>query len=455
LEILKNIKKMNIEEEVENNKIMKNSQKQKLNLKSKYKSIWINWLSKTSAHGVPIIIRAKYKPLKLIWIIFFIICVCYFIISLVKLSIRYSEYNTKTSYSIVNELSVEFPAIDICNLNPSQTYDKDLKDLLFFYPYNMTNSINYLDRLQDNILSYLYIGGIVAGIGPYFPYQIDQMIISCKFDGVECNKNDFYMYSDYNYGMCFRFNGGIVKTVSGSQKSDFGFDNQYSQEKREKKRIYDAGSKTGLKMELFVGNPESNWFTNKNGIRLTIHNGNAYPFNDGIDISTGKSVHIGVTKNVMNKLSSPYSNCISDLDEALKQYKNSNKFTFLNQMKNVHNMTDYSQSFCIRLCQQKYIESQCKCYDPRLPVPNDIIQANFKSSFMEYNYALAFLDDERYTSPCNPFNRNDLSEYICLNNKTEEFKSSGLQKCLRDCPSECSSIDFSKEISELDYPSDQ
>jgi hypothetical protein len=426
---------------------------------NKYRRILIEWMRQTTCHGISNVERGNTKILKLIWTIFILSSIGYLLYNLVNLASRFKSYKVQTSFSIVNELSVEFPAIDICNLNPSQYNDLDLKQLLSLTPQNLSSSITYLDRLEDSILGYLYIGNIVANIGVVYPYKLEQMIISCEFDGVKCDENDFYMYSNYNYGMCYRFNGGITKKVTKINDTVSYIDVEYSQKNTDKKIVYNnAGIRSSFKMELFVGNPQSNWFSNKNGIRLIVHNASDYvdPLDDGFDVQTGKSVDIGVSRNIINRLPSPYSNCIGDLDEAIRSYegKSDNKtFTFLTQMKEEHNFNVYSHYFCVKLCRQDYIVGPCKCYDAGLPIPNDILEESYRKSYSSYESRLDFLNDPRFLTPCNPFDLTNLTEYICMYNYRAKFKIDGLQKCLDYCPLECTDVDFKKEISELRYPS--
>ena len=39
-------------------------------------------------------------------------------------------------------------------------------------------------------------------------FYLSQMLVSCKFNGVPCSLDSFYYYHDYDYGSCYRFNGG-------------------------------------------------------------------------------------------------------------------------------------------------------------------------------------------------------------------------------------------------------
>jgi hypothetical protein len=62
-------------------------------------------------------------------------------------------------------------------------------------------------------------------------FTIDTMLISCFYNGDQCNKSDFTYFHTYEYGNCYTFN------------------------KKDARKTKISGSRTGLQLEIFVGVP--------------------------------------------------------------------------------------------------------------------------------------------------------------------------------------------------------
>lgn len=109
-----------------------------------------------------------------------------------------------------------------------------------------------------------------------FGYRLDEMMISCRFEENDCDLKDWYQFYDFNYGNCFRFNGGITNTA-GYEKN-----NSSSRLLMHQKA---SGWRNGLKLELFIGYNQR--FITKNGFRILIHNQSDTP-----DINSGNCLAI-------------------------------------------------------------------------------------------------------------------------------------------------------------------
>ena len=122
---------------------------------------------------------------------------------------------------------------------------------------------------------------------------INEMLVSCTFNSIECSASDFSWYFDTYFGNCFTFNS------TGR--------NQISQ----------SGKLNGLKMELFVGQAVTvEQVAKNNGLHIFIFNETVTtnPFSDGVDASAGKETSILLDKNRVVKIQKPYGACTPDLN---------------------------------------------------------------------------------------------------------------------------------------------
>ncbi len=125
---------------------------------------------------------------------------------------------------------------------------------------------------------------------------IEQMIVSCQYQGEPCSSKDFFYYHDYNYGSCFSFNLGKVNNASKYGKI----------EKKEILESKNSGWNNGLQLELYVGNPDRQQKYNfKGGVRIVVHNQSITPFpnDDGIDVATGQQTNVAISRSFVNHLS--------------------------------------------------------------------------------------------------------------------------------------------------------
>ena len=96
---------------------------------------------------------------------------------------------------------------------------------------------------------------------------------------------------------------------------------------------------------------------------MLVHNQSTQPFtlSTGINVQTGLETYVGVSRLFSTKLSSPYSNCISDL--------NSNNIIsqkLFGYMKSL-NVSYYDETFCLKICDQDKLIDKCGCCDITTP----------------------------------------------------------------------------------------
>jgi hypothetical protein len=294
----------------DNLKIDKISLKDKLNECVAYSTL----------HGIPHLFKKTFFGIKLVWSICLIISwstCAYFII---RSLLQYFEFKVNVNVELISERPTHFPSVDICNLTPYDgdaihvsklnfTLDSSHPDLEMSYSHedeNVDNLKNYLREFAQNKLireekydqmnrrnndkyhnilmtknTKILAGNIIrhklnefeneasrgllnlTAIG----FQLNRMLISCKFQGMLCSPADFTMYHNYYYGNCYRFNGGVDS------------DNK----KVEIKKSTKPGWRFGLQLELFTG--KNGILSLKSGFRILVHNQSdtvAFPEEDGI-----------------------------------------------------------------------------------------------------------------------------------------------------------------------------
>lgn len=331
--------------------------------------------------------------------------------------LSYYSHDTVSSSKLIYEAPTNFPAVVICNLN---AYDGDIareamNEILISKNITQENSkkaIDFVEIASENFKSFFEAEALENNFDLYFNgFYLSQMLISCKYQGIECTIEDFVHYHDYNYGNCYRFNG-IDKNTNVSNSGEIRMSKK-------------AGWKNGLQLELYVGDiVNQQQYTFKSGMRVIIHNQSVTPFadEDGIDVSVGQQTNIGISRLFINHLPYPYSNCVKKIEDHL----NSNNF--FAYLKNYYEITDYRQNFCLKACFQKFLISFCGCFDLKLPRQNN--SSNI-SGCVEVN------------------------KINCIRNGESIFyNSSEIDKCYMDCPTECSQVIYDTKISTAGYPAE-
>ena len=102
-------------------------------------------------------------------------------------------------------------------------------------------------------------------------------------------------------------------------------------------------------MSLLKGDPSQQvrWSTT-NGIYMVVHNASTNPLHlpEGINLATGFESYVSVSRTFTKRLSSPYSDCIDDLNP-FSSYSS----VLFGYMKSL-DLTDYNQIFCYKMCFQ-------------------------------------------------------------------------------------------------------
>ncbi len=155
------------------------------------------------------------------------------------------------------------------------------------------------------------------------------------------------------------------------------------------------------------------------GFHVFVHNKSNPPeFDAGFHVAVGAETNVAFTRTFSNRLSSPYSDCVSQKD--IEQTDS----VFINAFK-LYNHT-YTQKRCFSYCYQRRLVYVCKCSDLSIPY----FQSNSKKGCTTYeNVGCLF---EVYS---------------------QFYKYEVVANCSDECPIECQSISYSYSLSSYNYPS--
>uniref|UniRef100_A0A914Y447 Degenerin mec-4/10 cytosolic domain-containing protein n=1 Tax=Panagrolaimus superbus TaxID=310955 RepID=A0A914Y447_9BILA len=161
-----------------------------------------------------------------------------------------------------------------------------------------------------------------------------ELVHKCSFNGQACDiENDFLTHVDPTFGSCFTFNHNRTVNLTSIR----------------------AGPMYGLRMLVYVNASDYMPTTEATGVRLTIHDKEDFPFPDtfGYSAPTGYVSSFGLKLRRMSRLPAPYGDCVPD--GKTSDY--------------IYSEYEYSVEGCYRSCFQQLVLKDCRCGDPRFPVP--------------------------------------------------------------------------------------
>ena len=281
-----------------------------------------------------------------------------------------------------------------------------------------TSMLRYIDRAISvaDILS-VYRNNYL-GINKYNSgFKLTDMLISCTYSGQACSASDFFWYYDFFYGNCYRFNGGPAVTSDQSNPD-------YSYTSEPVKKAYKPGWRNGLRLELYstTGMP----YSYKNGFRLIVHNQSTpvYPDEDGIDVPLGFQTNLAVKRTFLNRLPSPYSDCITVLNEKIASTNSVLQKVY--QQIQTGLIWQYKSKYCFNMCYLLYVKRTCGC------TPVDYV----------------------YLQDVDVICQNS-THVICTGKSYFDFyQGDQVDICYSNCPQECSVTSYQVEATQANYPSD-
>ncbi|KAL6724844.1 hypothetical protein Aduo_019697 [Ancylostoma duodenale] len=200
----------------------------------------------------------------------------------------------------------------------------------------MTDGVAMLTKAKENLM--FTMSALSAEQRVALSQSKLEFIEMCSFNGHECDiEQDFRLHVDPEFGNCFTFNYDVNNNYTSSR----------------------AGPMYGIRVLLFVNTSDYMSTSESAGVRLAIHAPTEYPFPDtfGYSAPVGFASSFGMKKKLIQRLSSPYGDCI-------------HTETF-NQSDYIYQHYDYHPEGCHRSCFQTNLIRDCSCGDPRFPVPQN------------------------------------------------------------------------------------
>ena len=330
------------------------------------------------------------------------------------LILSYLEYGVTTSIRTVTETPAVFPKVTFCSINPLST----LYSFQMLKNISDTNSLVNKTRHEKNIISSTLNSAILGSLSGSSQYEkmkvshnLQDIVLSCMFNFVSCDLNQFKWEFDPFYGNCWSFNSGF--NSSGGTV--------------DLKTSSVPGNGFGLQLELYLNYYENLTYFNSiaggRGAIIRIDNvSHAIDYaRDGIQISTGFSTSIALKRVFKSSLPKPYSDCdIDDVTSSSTIY--SDLYTLI-----VKSPVEYTQKYCLIQCLQKLAFDKCNC---TYSFFGSVIKGNVCTTNDELNCAF----NQYYVT----YSTNSYVQKVCI----------------PQCPLECSSSMFTYTLSSLELVGD-
>ena len=323
-------------------------------------------------------IKMLYNPhvtIKLFWFVCLLASLAissYLFIGIFK---AFFNYEVNTSIREIFETPMLYPEIIICNQNALTTSDA----------YDLKQDPKFpIDLLELNETVKLKIA-----------HSLDDILLSCVYNGIECTSRQFFPIFDRNKGYCYAFNSG----------------NNSSGQTVNLERSVRAGSDYGLQLTMYANYYEKlSKYNAYIGLELKVVNSSYYGIDEGILLSPGYLTNVAMHRFFEIMLPKPYSNC--DIPNESTQTGYSYIFDEI-----YHSNYEYTQQLCLDLCYQKYVKDACKCNPYDYPFFGGTICEN--------------------------------SDENCIDNITRIFLKSDyiVQTCMPMCPLQCNQTGFTTSIS--------
>jgi hypothetical protein len=162
----------------------------------------------------------------IIWTVFVLCSLSYCFYTIVLTFIAYFNYSVVLKISKVQDLPAIFPAVTICNLNPfnelyaAEKLNETLQNIdngPCFLLQDSNDFANCLNSSDPNSAFTKFVDQLKRAIANDITLTDDDyydlgywlnfdMLISCEYNKIPCNENNFTRYWDNQYGNCYTFN---------------------------------------------------------------------------------------------------------------------------------------------------------------------------------------------------------------------------------------------------------
>ncbi|CAL8078059.1 unnamed protein product [Calicophoron daubneyi] len=362
------------------------TRRRKLSQETK-KDVLRSFCSWTSVRGLQHVIRSEHPLLRTIWAVFVTVMFILNVTVIILLFAHYLQYNTVENIKIKRGVSVEFPDVTLCNVDPvdsdriyclknpdepgcniSNEYrwilDKYMQAVNYSKFYKDTKFWDKIVDLNPVAIFYQLIGMKAASqVG----HQLEDIIIPtfCEvttqekggiLQKLKCDKRGiiFKNIINYKYFNCF--------TVTIADK-------------------FTSTKAVRLSVVLYLDEEEdlscrphcTHEFTEWAGGKVVVHERGTYPDIDqmGMNLLPGASNQILIDEvRRIEKKRLESKPCETDENKTLMVlHLDMNSQTF--EPRKMH----YTQSLCIQLSSQKATIESCHCIDVLFPLPTDLKQS--------------------------------------------------------------------------------
>ena len=248
----------------------KNDEKDNVKQNESKKSNFQKYAESNSVGGLSYVLTSKSKIRRFIWLVIILVCVA---ISLYLLRNSFSKVlNPPTSTTITNDLdvSLEFPAVTICNVN---TFSAEKLRSYGIDPANFgSNYREYIETLDDFNKTTRELVHTSAS----------NSIGGCGLGRYECNVDEDFDFSLKTLLACFTFNSGRKKPI---------------------KKVNGTGENNGLHFYFDVREDDYvRTVIGDAGVRIVVHPQDEPPHPDrfGVAASPGTYMHISFKKQIFD-----------------------------------------------------------------------------------------------------------------------------------------------------------
>ena len=290
----------------------------------------------TTTHGVIHIFSGKSKIRRFLWLVLVLTSATGCLYDIAVSIHRLAQGNTDTTVSVLEPVTVDFPAVTLCNLNViRQNHLKNVSGELGELIENASNVYDNGQQCNENVKRF------TGPLNESFPdllwnggHTAEDTIFRCKFKGQTCNHTDFTPILMPSGGVCYTFNDGKQAPV---QKTN------------------GTGTRFALSLIINVQQYEYTAALNQDvGIKIAVHPQSELPQPDelGIAVPPGKNAFISVrTLNLTDKSSR----------RRCRDMQDTTSFHFL------PSSASYTESACEIDCLMSNIAQNCHCLGPGIP----------------------------------------------------------------------------------------
>ena len=289
--------------------------------------------------------------------------------TVIQVFMSYFAYGVTTTTRTLFETPTLFPKVTICNVNWLTTeyaynflneIDETLSTLeTNFADLSFNDSATLVNNIWSNTNNANYSEKTLKSLG----HNLEDLLLSCSFNGVKCTADDFIWFFDVVYGNCYVFNLGFNRTGNPVKLKESSI----------------AGSYYGLQLGMYTNFYENltviNSFEGGRGLIIRIDNSSYLTDHkeDGIKISAGLQTDIVVERSFKFMLPSPYSNCKVNSDTSTTE--GSDIFVLIAQ-----SAYEYSQQLCFVQCYQQMVIRDCHCKDVYISLLNSSFCASVEET---------------------------------------------------------------------------